>query len=94
MLRYFIYGAIFAIALYIYPAEAAFKCAPLGKEIESLFKKKYAILATAEIGDNGTAVMIMIEPYGNFIVLGVDKKLNACQLMQGHGWTFIIPKAA
>ena len=88
-LRYFLYGALLSIVLYIYPAAAEYRCAGLKDALPIMFKSGYAWVATSEVS-GGAGIMLFINKLGSFQILGIDKDLNACTILSGVNWTWVI----
>ena len=88
-LRYFLYGALLSIVIYIYPAAAEYRCAKLKDALPIMLQSGYAFVATAEVS-GGAGIMLFINQSGTFKLVGVDKELNACVLLTGVNWAWVI----
>lgn len=81
-------AALFFLSIYSFPVEAAFRCERSSKMMIGLMQDGYAYFSTGAV-NKGYAVQLYLNQYGNFKIIGVDKDLQACELMVGSDWKFL-----
>jgi len=88
--KVFILATVFFFLGFIYPAEARYSCGTIAGVFKSLLEDGYAYFSTAENGENGISISHFMTEDGRWKLVGVDKDLNACVIMQGSNWQFLI----
>lgn len=92
--RYFFYGASLILCIWALPAEAAFKCSKLKDMLPTLFSSGYGWLSTADVPSRGMAILVFLSRSGDYKIIGVDENLNACPLIDGSNWIFVLQQGA
>lgn len=90
----FTLAAVFFFIGYSYPAEAKYSCGAVSDIFREMIYSGYAYFSTAENGSSGISLSLFIDQYNHWKLVGVDKDLNACVIMSGYNWQFIIASKA
>lgn len=86
---------IAVVALFFYAGvawsnELRLRCGPLKNELSNLYLGGFAYVSSST-ANNGLIVQLFIKnKTGEWVLLGIDDKLNACQLMTGYGFQFVL----
>lgn len=92
--RFLVYGFMICALLGVNPASAARRCQPLKSELKQLLAVERFAWAATSVNENGIVVMYFLRDDGAFVILGVDDKDNACELLKGNDFHNIIEKGA
>lgn len=83
-LRYFIFALTLFLTLQTSACYAALLCGPLKEKIKQILTEEHmAFVAMGEINNN-VVLLIFQDQDGNFKLVGVDSKKNACELISGR----------
>lgn len=88
--KVFILAAVFFFLGFTYPAEAQYRCGKISDVFRTTIESGYAYFSTAENGAAGLSMSLFIDPEGRWRLVGVDKDLNACVIMSGSNWQFLL----
>lgn len=85
-LRYSALMFFLSFAIKAYPSERIFPCAPAKEVMKKNMQDGYAYLATAT-EQHGFVIQIYLNlKNGNWKLIGIDKDLSACTMLQGYDW--------
>lgn len=88
--RYFILIIALVFSIAAYPASTRFTCHTSKEMFKSSFESGFAWLASS-ITDTGVVLMYFINPKTDeFKIFGIDEDQNACDLLQGEGFRFVM----
>ena len=72
-----------------FPAQAKYKCSTPTDLFDFYMRSGFGVLAVADMPYEGAALIIMLDKLGNYKLIGMEEK-NACVLLEGSGWHFMI----
>ncbi len=81
-----------AIAYYFCPLrEPRFHCGTQEQFVEAAFRDGYGWLSTA-VAYPGYVIQTFVDDRdGRFLIIGIDNDFNACIVMQGIDWQYVLP---
>ena len=93
-LKHLLYVLLFWVSFSVISVQAeAFSCVSLKQEHAKLFNGGYAWVFTA-ITSNYAVIQLFINRSGEFILIGIDDEQNACELMSGSNFIFVLDSKA
>ena len=89
-LKHLLYVLLFWTTLSVISTHAeAFSCVSLKQEHKKLFENGYAWVFTA-IASNYAVIQLFVNRNAEFIIIGIDDDQNACELMSGSAFIFVL----
>lgn len=89
-LKHLLYVLFFWLSLSLFSnSSLAFSCVSLKQMHKKLFEGGYAWVFTA-VTSNYAVIQLFVNQKAEYIIIGIDNDQNACELIQGSDFIFVL----